>query len=120
MAMNIYRADSRIYFSAEPNIYYGWYASGSAWAVEGTMFPSPESRDAYVKEVGEKIKFDTARFDAEDVAALMALNANAGENFGDEAITREILNEDVLDDDDDDAWEDLSEIFHRHHNNARR
>jgi hypothetical protein len=115
MATNIYRSESRIYFDAKPAIYYGWYACGSAWSVDGTMFHTEEKRDAYIKEVGEKIKFDTNRWEAEDVAALMALNASAGENYGDEAVTREILAEDVLDADNDDAWDELSEIFHRHY-----
>ena len=114
MATNVHRSESRIYFSDEPSIYYGWYASGSAWSVESTMFNTIEARDAYIKEVGERIEFDTYHWNAEGVAAMFALHECAGENYGDEAITREIIMEDIIDEDED-AWATLGEIFAKHH-----
>ena len=81
MALNVYPAEQRIFFSKTPTEYFGWYASDTSWASETMPFKTPEKREEFVRAVEAKVKelgLKTER-DPDEIAAMIALKRHGGE-----------------------------------------
>ena len=114
MALNVYLAEQKIFFSKTPIEYFGWYVSDTSWASETMPFKSSEDRKDFVEAVEAKVKELGAKTnrDPEEIAAVIALKRKGGEESED--LFYEVLRTKIFPETDDpyEIAEALEQVFH--------